>query len=267
MKRCLKLLAALTVAVAAYAQGPAQLRRAWIGESKVTSGKCTIEVRVDIAAEVDILGDTGRLRTTAGQPATWTRMECSDPLPRRMTDFRFTGIDGRGNMRLFKDPRANNSVAVIHIEDPQGGSEGYTFDIEWDGGSGGAAVNGFGGPPPPPPPPPPASRGGGGFGQGRGAARISAERAMDLCRAEVHERGRRDYDLRDIDITSVGVDNGRGRTNWVTGAFTEGNFDPGRGSGYLFNCSVDYFSGEVGTIEILRADGSVLRPRGGPGRR
>ena len=90
------------------------------------------------------LGDSGRLRTLAGQPATFTRMECNNPLPYRMTDFRFRGIDGRGAQQLVQDPRSNNSVAVIRIDDPRGGSEGYTFDIEWSGASGGFATDGFG---------------------------------------------------------------------------------------------------------------------------
>ena len=126
----------LAAVCASQAQGPDSVRRATINGSRGTSGKCTIEVRVDIAAEVDISGDSGRLRTIAGQPATWTRMECSDPLPSQMSDFRFKGVDGRGQMRLVQDPRNNNSVAVIRIDDPKSGSEGYTFDIEWSGGGG-----------------------------------------------------------------------------------------------------------------------------------
>lgn len=131
MKRYMTLVVLSTAFCAAQTQVPDQIRRATMGGSRGTSGKCTIEVRVDITAEVDIYGDSGRLRTLAGQPATWTRMECTDPLPYSMSDFRFKGIDGRGNVKLVQDPRNGNGMAVIHIDDPKGGSEGYTFDIEW----------------------------------------------------------------------------------------------------------------------------------------
>lgn len=141
--RFVKWAALATAVMAVYAQGPEQIRQATISGSRGTSGKCTIEVRVDMAAEVDVYGNSGRLRTIAGQPATWTRMECTDPLPYSMSDFRFRGIDGRGQVKLAQDPRQNNGMAVIRIDDPKSGSEGYTFDIEWSGASGGAPTGGF----------------------------------------------------------------------------------------------------------------------------
>jgi hypothetical protein len=262
MRLYLKWLTAFTIALVAQAQVSDQVRQATISGSGGTSGKCTIEVRVDIAAEVDIYGDSGRLRTLAGQPATWTRMDCNNPLPYRMTDFRFRGIDGRGNQQLVQDPRKNNSIAVIRIEDPRSGSEGYTFDIEWSGASGGYATNGFGTPGAYPATSASPATGTGGIPSSRrGATRtISAERALDLCRAEVHTRGERDYGLREIDITAVGVDNSQGRRNWITGTFTDSGGTFQRGSGYRFNCAVNYSSGQVGTVEILRADGSAVQP-------
>jgi hypothetical protein len=90
---------------------------------------------------------------------------------------------------------------------------------------------------------------------------ISNERALDLCRAEVHARGERDYGLSNIDITAVGVDTSQGRRNRVTGAFTDSSGTSPRSSGYRFNCSVDYGSGQVGPVEILRSDGSAVQPR------
>src|SRR5512136_382364 len=143
MKQSMTWAVLATAVVALQAQVPDQIRQATISGSRGTSGKCTIEVRVDMSAEVDVYGDSGRLRTIAGQPATWTRMECTDPLPYNMTDFRFKGIDGRGSVKLVQDPRNNNAMAVIRIDDPRSGSEGYTFDIEWSGASGGAPTGGF----------------------------------------------------------------------------------------------------------------------------
>ena len=103
-------------------------------------GKCTIEVVVDGAAEVAVRGDTATLRNLAGQPPQWRRFECNGPLPANPVDFRFAGVDGRGRQQLVQDPR-NGGVAVVRIEDPQSGSEGYTFDLFWSNASSGGNRN------------------------------------------------------------------------------------------------------------------------------
>jgi hypothetical protein len=122
--------------------------RATIRGGGGNEGKCTAEVEVDGAAEVTISGETGRIRTLAGQPARWRRLDCSSPLPRTMSDFRFRGIDGRGRQDLVQDPR-RGGVAVVRISDTKGGREGYTFDLEWRGagsfGGGGGGFPGGGG--------------------------------------------------------------------------------------------------------------------------
>jgi hypothetical protein len=61
------------------------------------------------------------------------------PTSGNIRNFRFRGIDGRGNPRLVQEPdRSNYYVAVVNVQDPKGGGEGYTFDLswEWDGGGG-----------------------------------------------------------------------------------------------------------------------------------
>src|SRR5262249_51034026 len=106
-------------------------------------GKCTFEVEVDGSAEVEIRGDEGYLRTVSGSPARWRRLECNQTLPANPNHFEFKGIDGRGNQTLVREPNSNRGVAVIRIEDPKGGREGYTGDILWRGGSG-RSDGGFG---------------------------------------------------------------------------------------------------------------------------
>jgi hypothetical protein len=108
-------------------------RRADItGGGSPDRGKCTIEVRVDGAAEVEIRGDRAILRNLAGQPPQWRRFVCNAVLPNNPADFRFSGVDGRGRQQLIRDPR-NGGAAVVRIEDKDNGSEGYTFDITWSG--------------------------------------------------------------------------------------------------------------------------------------
>src|SRR5690348_8232572 len=112
------------VAVATLASiGNAQPRRATLmNGGSPDRGKCTVEVRVDITAEVEIRGEQANLRTLAGQPAEWRRFECTGPLPANPADFRFAGVDGRGRQDLVRDPRNSNGVAVVRIEDKDGGS-------------------------------------------------------------------------------------------------------------------------------------------------
>jgi hypothetical protein len=112
------------------------------GNNRSDQGKCTIEVDVDDVAEVQVRGDTARLRTLSGQPARFRRFDCDAIMPTRPNEFRFTGVDGRGRVDLVQDPRSGG-VAVIRIEDPKSGREGYTFDLEWRGG-GGYGNNGYG---------------------------------------------------------------------------------------------------------------------------
>ena len=127
-----------------FAQGPTEMRADIRGQSFGDRGKCTIEVNVDDVAEVDIAGDRYRIRTLSGQPSVARRFVCSSVMPRRMRDFRFRGIDGRGRVYLLRDPRQNGGVAVVRIEDPKAGREGYTFDLEWAGGSNDVRPPGFG---------------------------------------------------------------------------------------------------------------------------
>jgi hypothetical protein len=115
-------------------------RRAMIRGGNPDRGKCTIEVVVDGAADVEVRGDSAILRNLSGQPPQWRRFECTGPLPANPANFRFSGVDGRGRQTLVRDPR-NGGPAVVRIEDPDNGSEGYTFDLTWSGGySGGQAV-------------------------------------------------------------------------------------------------------------------------------
>ncbi len=110
-------------------------RRAVIRGGNPDRGKCTIEVVVDGAADVEVRGDSALLRNLSGQPAQWRRFECSGPMPANPINFRFQGIDGRGRQELIRDPR-NGGAAVVRIEDRDGGSEGYTFDLTWNGSGG-----------------------------------------------------------------------------------------------------------------------------------
>ena len=175
---------------AAFGQrGAVETRRAEI-RGGGGSGKCTIEVVVDGAAEVEIRGDMGRLRTLAGRPATWRRFVCNDVMPLNPGDFRFRGIDGRGRQELVREP-GRGGAAVVRIEDHKGGAEGYTFDLEWrgDGGGGGFGGGREG-----------DRRGGGGGGGGWRGARGSAFTYHGDGRGFFNRKEGRDMRVRDVNV-------------------------------------------------------------------
>jgi hypothetical protein len=206
------------------------------------NGKCTIEVEVDGAAEVEVSGDMGTLRTLSGQTAVWRRFECNGPLPRNPGDFRFRGIDGRGRVELLRDPRDRGGRAVVRIEDPQGGREGYTFDLEWRGGGGGAWET-------EPPPFRPGLDRGPGPDRGPGFGSFPAERAIQICQDGVVARLNQDG-YRDVNFERTVPDNNPGRNDWIVGTVTGRRGR--RPDVFSFSCSVDFRSGRVRSVDVRR---------------
>jgi hypothetical protein len=114
----------------------AQERRATFGESaRPGEGKCTVDVVVDGAVEIEIRGDRAVMRNLSGTPPQWRRFICTGPLPANPDNFRFDPQEGRGRQELIRDPR-RGGAAVVRIEDRSGGREGYKFDIYWSGYTG-----------------------------------------------------------------------------------------------------------------------------------
>jgi hypothetical protein len=261
----------ILIAVSAFAQ-PFQRRAQIVGGGSPDRGKCTIEVVVDGAAEVEIRGDTANLRNLSGQPPQWRRFECTSPMPANASNFRFAGVDGRGRQELVRDPR-EGGVAVIRIEDPQGGSEGYTFDVTWSSGGGG-----YGDRNPPvvdrnPPPgdryPPNAERG---YGDRSGARpgwqpgfnrRMPADEAIRVCQESVQQQAEERLHTRQLSFQRVSIDDNPGRNDWVIGSFEVRRYN--RDERYRFSCSVDFESGRVRSAQFESAEGGGFRPddRGG----
>src|SRR5436190_18140005 len=155
----------------------AQTRRAtFLGGGGGDRGKCTVEVVVDGAAEVEIRGDQATLRDLAGKPPQWRRFECTGPLPANPAGFRFAGVDGRGRQDLVREPR-NGSPAVVRIEDKDGGSDGYTFDLFWGEGRPGGVPNGNQG----------------GFPNNPGRRRYTTEQAVRICEDSVRQEARQRF--------------------------------------------------------------------------
>jgi len=228
------------------------------GGGNPNQGKCTIEVVVDGAAQVEIRGTSATLRNLSGQPAQWRRFECNAPMPPNPSNFRLQGIDGRGRQTLIRDPQ-NGGVAVVQIEDRDNGAEGYTFDILWDArgyNQGPIAGNGpvyrddnpnrnriddrndqYRG----------NSRDGAYYRQyGHGFAK---EEAVRVCQEEVSRQAMERFrGVRDIHFFNTRADDNPGRQDWVTGSL-DLHRGP-RGEVYNFSCSVNFDNGRVRTAQL-----------------
>ena len=268
--RTLAICAALVSAV--YAQS--YQRQATIaGGGSPDRGKCTIEVVVDNVAQVEIRGTTATLRNVSGQAPQWRRFECTAAMPANPANFSFAGVDGRGQQSLVRDPR-NGGVAVVQIEDKDGGSEGYTFDITWDS----RGLNNGGNPQYRPNagavtenPPAyrdnsqnrdrsgdqyrPNYRDSGYYRQyGHG---FTENEAVRICQQEVTRQATQRFRSRDIHFERTMIDDNPGRGDWVTGSL---DIQSGpRGGTYGFSCSMDFDSGRVRSAQL---DPRPMRPDG-----
>jgi len=237
-----------------------QRRAAMVRGGSNEGGKCTVEVVVDGAAEVEIRGDTAQIRNLSGQPPEWRRFECTGPLPANPVNFRFSGVDGRGRQELVRDPR-NGGSAVVRIEDSEGGREGYTFDITWGGGVGGYPNAGY-----------PNQdnrydrdreyrdsrdreyRDRDGRSEFRWGGRVvdrdyATNQAVNVCRDAVRQQAMNQYRPGRVEFREMRLDDNPGRHDYVIGMLDVYHRN-GREDHYRFNCSVDFDSGRVRTANI-----------------
>jgi hypothetical protein len=238
--RFLQVLGILGMASFAASAQTMERRAVFTGGGNPSEGKCTIEVVVDVAADVEIRGDRAVLRTLGGRPAEWRRFQCSSPMPPNMADFHFAGVDGRGSQRLQQDPRSRGGVAIVHIEDPAGGSEGYTFDLTWRGGA-------------PPPPPPPISDRDRDRDRDRNRPRFSVDDAVRLCQDAVRDRASDRLRGARIDFRRSGPDDDPNRRDMIVGTF-EASRDNRRPDLFRFSCAVDFGAGRVRSVDFDPAD-------------
>jgi hypothetical protein len=229
-------------------------RRAEIsGNYNGRNGKCTIEVDVDGAAEVDVTGDMGRIRTISGQTAVWRRFLCNAPVPRNPTDFRFRGIDGRGDVRLIRDPRNAGGRAVVHIQDPKSGREGYTFDLEWSGGDNSGYNSGID--------PfsnrndPYTNRGNNpnrrnnryddpNYGSNNSSYGTPVRSCQDAAASRLNQEG-----YSNVRFQRVAAENNSGRQDRVAGVATANR--NGISERLAFSCSVDFNTGRVRSLDMI----------------
>jgi hypothetical protein len=155
-----------------------------------------------------------------------------------------SGVDGRGSQELVRGPQ-NDAGAVIRIQDSQGGSEGYTFDITWGGG-------GFPGAPSVP------NRD---DFPGPGGQRFTTGMAVRSCQDAVRRQAADRFHSENIAFRKTALDDNPGRQDWVTGLLDiRRGFD--RDEVYRFSCSVNFASGELRSLQIDPVDRDHM-PGGG----
>jgi hypothetical protein len=183
-------------------------------------GRCTVEVNIDHTAEVEIFGDQGNLKTLGGQPAFWRRFECNVPLPQTPHDFQIARVNGRGQVRLLKDPSSNRGVAVVHISDPKAGRGVYLVDIAW-------------------------RIPGSGWGPGAGPSRI------EKCQNAVSFRLNRDgYQV--SSFGRIAPQHSPGPNDWISGeVIGRRGFESRR---FSFSCTIERRSGQVRHVDVRRHD-------------
>jgi len=189
--------------------------------------QCTIEVTVDGSAEVEIFADSGQLTTLSGRDASWRQCQCSAPLPHMPMDFGLSAVEGRGSVRVVREPRSNGGRAVVRIDDPQAGAGRYRFDFQWQGPGGGGWSPG-----------PPSGR-----GPGRGGFPMAMRACQDSVTAQLNQSG---YPY--VNFTSTTPDDHPGRHDWVIGSVTATRRFGS--SMFTFSCSVDFNSGRVRSVDV-----------------
>jgi len=250
MYKHLHLELALLMALAAPISAETLQRRATLtGMGNSDRGKCTVEVVVDGAAEIQIRGDTATMRNLSGQTPQWRRFQCTGPMPANPGNFRFQGVDGRGSQELVRDPR-NGGGAVVRITDTPGGAEGYTFDLIWGGGG-----NEYGRP-----------------GDDRGYysdrppsyGRFSGTDTVRVCEESVRQQAVQRFHTSNITFRRSNMNDNPGPQDWVTGVFDVRSGPYGRDESYSYSCAVNFDTGEVRSMRIEPIGGGARQdsPRG-----
>jgi hypothetical protein len=150
-------------------------------------------------------------------------------MPTNPSNFKFSGVDGRGTQTLIGDP-ARSGVAVIRIDDPAGGAQGYTFDVEWQGGTTNDVLRPLGSP-------------------RSGDAQITSAEGVEACQQDISRQASQRFGTNDIYFRRTQIDNNKGGQDRV-----RGTIDVKRGGNnserYRFDCAINLRNGRIRSAQI-----------------
>jgi hypothetical protein len=229
----LAMVAGTALAVAPAGAQTLQRRAVMTGGGNAAYGRCTGEVIVDGAAEIDLRGDMATLRDLSGRSPEWRSFECTSALPANAANIRFNG-EGRGTERMIRNPYNNNGVAVVRIEDPDPGANVYRFEVSWS--------NPYpAGNPYPAATVPPV------------VGRFGTDQAVQVCQDEVRQQAMQSG-ARDVFFRRTNMDDNPGRNDWVVGT-VEIRRPNGVEERHRFSCSVNFQNGRVRSANIEGLEG------------
>ena len=245
------------LSAAANAQQMQQRRAVITGGGSSDRGKCTVEVVVDGAVDVEVRGNTATLRNLSGAPPQWRRFECTSPMPSNPLNLHFAGVDGRGHQELIRDPR-NGGAAVVRIEDKDNGQEGYTFDLEWGGYASDSRGGQYSTAPDNRRDTPQIrrenedSRYRPGWRDSdyyrRNSHGFAVEEAVRVCQESIYRTASSRFRRAEMHFLQTRVDDNAGRQDWVIGTIDVHR--PGRHERFAFSCSVDFNTGRIRTADL-----------------
>ncbi len=233
------------------------------GGGDSSSGKCIVRLMVDNTVNVRIGNGQILVDTVEGQPSRDDRSECTSMLRngRSLSDFRFRGIDGRGEVRLASDPRQDQrGEAVISIRDTKGGEEGYTFEVSWQGDNGNSNTGGgfFGGNDN-------NRNNNGGYSNdgrynnngsynngrnnnGRNNNVSGYDRAVTSCMERVRSQIQRDYNVNNVNFDNMNANNNSGGQDRISGTARSGNSN----DQFRYSCQGNLNNGNIRSVSVSR---------------
>ena len=236
--------AALAPAKAASAQSM-ERHAELAGAPPGTPGKCTVEVDVDVRAEVQIQDESALLRTLGGQRPVWKRFQCTSPMPLHPAGFRLTKVAGRGRIKLTVDP-SNGDPATVLLEDPVAGVGTYIFDVSWTAPKEGKPLVAYAPSPKVKDPEPdrkPAPKADRGF-----VTPFMPEEALRACEDAAIDHALERYHAQAVTIRKSAIDDAPGRNEWVVGTL-----ETRRGKDwdtFHFTCNADFRTRSIRSVNL-----------------
>jgi hypothetical protein len=101
-------------------------------DRSTSAGRFRWRGQVDGSDYIMLRGSQVTVRHLKANPITDATFDLTDPLPRRAVQVTLTKLRGRGRVELVQQPSySNNYTAMVLIEDDEGSTDHYEFELSW----------------------------------------------------------------------------------------------------------------------------------------